>query len=62
MTTAHRLRLEMLRATAAEELQALNLDSPEECDLGVLLMLAIVHFDRLLRESKGVAPDPAGWR
>jgi hypothetical protein len=62
MTTAHRLRLEMLRVIAAEELQALNLDSPEECDLGNLLMLAIVHIDRLLKDTKGVAPDPARWR
>jgi hypothetical protein len=62
MTTAHLLRLEMLRANAAEELQALDLDSLEECDLGVLLMLAIVHIDRLLKETKGVAPDPADWR
>ena len=62
MTTSRCLRLEMLRAAAVEELQALNLDSPEECDLGVLLMLAIVHIDRLLRESKGGAPDPTGWR
>jgi hypothetical protein len=57
MTITHRLQLEMLRLTATQEIQTLNLDSPVQCRFAAGLMLVVMHIDEMLRE-KSAAPDP----